>query len=122
MTAGNSHPGEGEWTDAGLATRRIRDAVFRRARLGRRGYHEGHVDEFLEVLEQTFAELAAENRNLKMQLWGPADASRLKHAAFVTRLRELRRERASAEDESRHLQQKLDHALDEAGTGRRITG
>jgi DivIVA domain-containing protein len=51
-----------------LIPAQVRDVVFSRPPIGKRGYHESEVDAFLDVVQAELAQLLAENINLRNRI------------------------------------------------------
>ncbi|BCJ47576.1 hypothetical protein GCM10010168_19340 [Actinoplanes ianthinogenes] len=84
--------------------------AFRRPPLGKRGYDETQVDDFLDAIQQTFTELAMQNKSLRRQLRYASGTLEPRLAALTRRLRSLESEHAAAEQHARHLRIELDRA------------
>jgi DivIVA domain-containing protein len=67
----------------------VRNAVFKKPPLGKRGYDEEQVDAFLDDVERTLAALTAEVESLRAQLGGHVQPAPPPNGADASVLAEL---------------------------------
>jgi DivIVA domain-containing protein len=111
----------------------VHNVAFKKPPIGKRGYDEEEVDAFLDEVERELARLIEENNELRAQLErggggrvpaGPGGDPRL--AAELSDLKSqfdrVQREKASAEQAARGMQQELDQIRSGGGGGPASTG
>src|SRR3954468_1960417 len=112
----------------------VHNVAFKKPPIGKRGYDEEEVDAFLDEVERELARLIEENNELRAQLergGGPARATpgaggdpRLaaELSDLKTQFERVQREKASAEQAARGMQQELDQIRAQGGGGAGPTG
>ncbi|WP_433609174.1 DivIVA domain-containing protein [Dactylosporangium sp. CA-139114] len=107
----------------------VHNVAFKKPPIGKRGYDEEEVDAFLDEVERELARLIEENNELRAQLergGGPARVAtgaggdpRLaaELADLKTQFERVQREKASAEQAARGMQQELDQIRAQGGPG-----
>jgi DivIVA domain-containing protein len=105
----------------------VHNVAFKKPPIGKRGYDEEEVDAFLDEVERELARLIEENNELRAQLergGGPARSApgaggdpRLaaELADLKTQFERVQREKASAEQAARSMQQELDQVRTQGG-------
>ncbi|MET7393222.1 DivIVA domain-containing protein [Dactylosporangium sp. NPDC005572] len=109
----------------------VHNVAFKKPPIGKRGYDEEEVDAFLDEVERELARLIEENNELRAQLErgggggggrapaGPGGDPRLagELADLKTQFERVQREKASAEQAARSMQQELDQIRTQGGGG-----
>ncbi|GAA0734974.1 DivIVA domain-containing protein [Dactylosporangium roseum] len=106
----------------------VHNVAFKKPPIGKRGYDEEEVDAFLDEVERELARLIEENNELRAQLerggGGRAPAGvggdpRLtaELADLKSQLERIQREKSSAEQAARSMQQELDQIRTQGGGG-----
>ncbi|MEV6927012.1 DivIVA domain-containing protein [Dactylosporangium sp. NPDC051485] len=106
----------------------VHNVAFKKPPIGKRGYDEEEVDAFLDEVERELARLIEENNELRAQLErGGAPARSAPGAAggdprlaaeladLKTQFERVQREKASAEQAARGMQQELDQIRSQGG-------
>ncbi|MEU7869678.1 DivIVA domain-containing protein [Dactylosporangium sp. NPDC049140] len=105
----------------------VHNVAFKKPPIGKRGYDEEEVDAFLDEVERELARLIEENNELRAQLergGGPARSApgaggdpRLaaELADLKTQFERVQREKSSAEQAARSMQQELDQVRTQGG-------
>ena len=105
----------------------VHNVAFKKPPIGKRGYDEEEVDAFLDEVERELARLIEENNELRAQLergGGPARGAtgaggdpRLaaELADLKTQFERVQREKSSAEQAARSMQQELDQIRTQGG-------
>ncbi|WP_018350881.1 DivIVA domain-containing protein [Longispora albida] len=104
----------------------VHNVAFKKPPIGKRGYDEDEVDAFLDEVERELARLIEENTDLRAQSSGrpaPAAGGGAPDPRLVAELNDMKaqlehaqRERASAEQAARSMQQELEQ-MGAAGAG-----
>ncbi|GGM86763.1 DivIVA domain-containing protein [Dactylosporangium sucinum] len=109
----------------------VHNVAFKKPPIGKRGYDEEEVDAFLDEVERELARLIEENNELRAQLErgggggggrapaGPGGDPRLaaELSDLKTQFERVQREKASAEQAARSMQQELDQIRTQGGGG-----
>src|SRR5258707_13127974 len=106
----------------------VHNVAFKKPPIGKRGYDEEEVDAFLDEVERELARLIEENNELRAQLErgggasrgapaGPGGDPRLaaELADLKTQFERVQREKSSAEQAARGMQQELDQIRTQGG-------
>ncbi|WP_238007729.1 DivIVA domain-containing protein [Dactylosporangium sp. AC04546] len=105
----------------------VHNVAFKKPPIGKRGYDEEEVDAFLDEVERELARLIEENNELRAQLErgggggrapaGPGGDPRLaaELSDLKTQFERVQREKASAEQAARSMQQELDQIRTQGG-------